>query len=400
MDPLTVFSIATLMMLANGAVLGLLHRDLPSALQPAAASWRIGTLLIAGSCVLFAIQSLLPPIFVLPLANGMVTLGCTGYWRSLRQFYGYRDTAWLLVPTCVVVAGVFWFVAVQPDLGVRVVIVSLAWLVIMGGSVQVLCAPQQRDAALSRVVLAGIFIAVMAFVAVRLLYVVLVGVNPAGSVIDKGSWVNAVTPMVVAVLPVIGTTAFLLLCSERIRRQWEQAASTDYLTGLSNRRTLMTAGERRFAHARDKPAGMALALIDIDHFKSINDRYGHDVGDLALKHVAAQLVSACREPELPARQGGEEFVVLCEGVDTTHALAVGERLRRAVADTPFVSGELTLPLTVSIGVAVRTAADHDFDQLLRRADEALYAAKAGGRNRVELAAPATASAPVTATVVA
>lgn len=396
MDPLTVFSIATLMMLANGAVLGLLHRDLPPALQPAASSWRISTLLVAGGCVFFAVQRLFPPVFVLPLANGLVMLGCTGYWHALRQFYGYPDAKWLLIPTLAATAGMLWFVAVQPDLGARVVIVSVAWLVIMAGCVQVLCAPQQRDAALSRVVLAGIFIAVMAFVAVRLLYVVLVGVNPAGSVIDKGSWVNAVTPMVVAVLPVIGTTAFLLLCSERIRRQWEQAASTDYLTGLSNRRTLMTAGERRFANARDKPAGMALALIDIDHFKSINDRYGHDVGDLALKHVAAQLVSACREPELPARQGGEEFVVLFEGVDAAHAQAVGERLRRAVADTPFSSGELTLPLTVSIGVAVRTAADHDFDQLLRRADEALYAAKAGGRNRVELALPAAATTTVIA----
>jgi diguanylate cyclase (GGDEF)-like protein len=177
------------------------------------------------------------------------------------------------------------------------------------------------------------------------------------------------------------------MCSERIRRQWERAASTDYLTGLANRRTLADAGAQRFAQARQQDRGFGLGVIDIDHFKSINDRYGHDVGDAALKHVAAKLELACREAELPARQGGEEFVVLFDDVAGDTALAAGERLRHAVAEAPFIAGELTLPVTVSIGVAVRLPEDREFDCVLRRADAALYAAKRGGRNRVEYAAP-------------
>jgi diguanylate cyclase (GGDEF)-like protein len=106
---------------------------------------------------------------------------------------------------------------------------------------------------------------------------------------------------------------------------------------------------------------------------------------VALKHVAALLQSACRGAELPARQGGEEFVVLFEDLNAQSAQAAGERLRQAVAQSPFMAGDLVLPLTVSIGLAVLQEADANFDSMLRRADEALYAAKAAGRNRVELA---------------
>lgn len=383
MEPKLVFLIGAIMMLANGGVLGLMHRDLPAALQPAAVSWRIGTLLIAGGSILFVVQDRLPPGFVLPLANGLVILGFTGYLRALRQFYGLPDRWWLLLPLMAGALGVFWFAAVQPSLVARVALISVIWLVLMLACVMTLRAYAWGEAAISPRVLAGIFSLIIVFIILRALYFLLTGV-PGGSVTAAG-WMNLLTPLVAAILPVIGTTAFLLMCSERIRRQWEHAASTDYLTGLANRRTLAAAGSRRFAAFHEHRSGLALAVIDIDHFKSINDRYGHDTGDLALRHVAARLESACRSPDLPARQGGEEFVVLFDGVDGERARAVGERLRQAVAAEPFVAGEVSLPLTVSIGVAVQVKGDRDFDSLLRRADEALYAAKSGGRNRVELA---------------
>ncbi|MDQ8038199.1 MAG: GGDEF domain-containing protein [Pedobacter sp.] len=390
MDPVTVFLIATLMMLANGGVLGLMHKDLPQALQPAAVSWRIATLLIAGGCVLFTVQRLLPPGFILPLANGLIMLGFSGYWRSLRQFYGLPDRWWLLLPFFIATLGIYWFSAVHPDTGARILFVSVAWSFIMLACVRILLAQSSRDVAISRRVMAGIFIAVTIFTLLRAIYFIFIGIHPDFSVTDSASWVNVVTPMIAAALPVIGTTAFLLMCSERIRRQWERAASTDYLTGLANRRTLADAGEKRFAENK----GMAVAIIDIDHFKSINDRFGHDIGDVALKHVAASLEAACREAELPARQGGEEFVVLFNGVDADGAHAAGERLRLAVAAKPFVAGELNLPVTVSIGVAVQSETDRNFDDVLRRADEALYAAKSGGRNRVEVAAVTVADTAV------
>src|SRR6202008_4261104 len=108
MEPKTVFIIATLMMLANGGVLGLMHGDLPHAMRPSAVSWRIATLLHAGGSILFVVQDALPAGFVLPLSNGLVMLGFTGYWRALRQFYGVPDSPWLLLPAAIGIGGVYW----------------------------------------------------------------------------------------------------------------------------------------------------------------------------------------------------------------------------------------------------------------------------------------------------
>ena len=387
MDPVTIFFIATLMMLANGGVLGLMHKDLPLPMRPAAASWRVATLLFAGGSILFAAQGLNPPAYTLALANALVMFGFTGYLRALRQFYGLKDKLWIMVPAALGTAAVFWLTLGTADVGGRILTVSVVWSVLMVHCIVVLVSQERRDGARSRRVMAALFTAVALFVLFRAGYFVLMGVNPAFNVLGAGAWMNIATPMVAATLPVIGTTAFLLMCSERIRRQWERAASTDYLTGLPNRRTLVEMGLQRFGQARASAAsdGFGLAIVDIDHFKRINDEHGHEMGDVALKHVAGRLQSACRGAELPARQGGEEFVVLFENLQLHDAQAAGERLRQAVAQTPFTAGDLVLPLTVSIGMAVLRADDTHFDSLLSRADAALYAAKAAGRNRVEVA---------------
>lgn len=382
MDPVTCLAVTTVLMLLNGAVLGFVHRDLPEVLRPSAFAWRVSTLLIAGGCVFQAVQAFGPPAFLLPLANGMLTLGVAGYWCALRRFYGERETPWMFVPPLLVVVGVWWFTAVQPNLAVRVVIVSLGWLVPMGGGIRTLLRTSER--AVSRAVLVGILAIVGTFLVVRAIYFV-AEPDAVKTVTERGSLMNFATPLVAAVLPVIGTNAFLLLCSDRIRRQWERAASTDYLTGLANRRTLGAEGDLRIERARVNGDRLAIAVVDVDHFKSINDRYGHDVGDLALKHVASQLQAACRGKDLPARQGGEEFVVLFDRIEPSQAKSAGERMRVAVEAQPFRSGDVEHRITVSIGVAALTATDNHFDDLLRRADQALYTAKLGGRNRVELA---------------
>lgn len=385
MNPETAYIIGALMMLANGGVLGLVHRDLLPALRPSAVSWRIGTLLIAGGCLTILTQRHLPAGLILPLANGMILAGFTGYWRALRQFYGLPDRIWLLFPALGGIIGVFWFANIQPGIGMRVLIVTLCWLTLFSACSATLLFSARKDAAVSRRVLAGIFAFAAAFALLRLFFFLNPPDGGIPDVIDASNWINIATPMMAGILPVVGTTAFLLMCSERLRRQWEHAASTDYLTGLANRRTLATAGEQRFQAARASGKALAVAIIDIDHFKSINDRYGHDIGDLALKHVAGSLEQCCRQDELPGRQGGEEFVVVLGNGLPAEALAAGERLRQAVASHPFGEAGQALSLTVSIGIALQSSADDSFDRLLGRADSALYAAKANGRNRVEIA---------------
>jgi diguanylate cyclase (GGDEF)-like protein len=382
MEPTTVFILGSLMMLANGGVLGLMHQDLPESLRPAAVSWRIATLLHACGCLLFAAQHFIPVALVLPLANGLVMFGFTGYWYSLRQFYAQPSSLWLMLPACIGMAGVLWFATVMPDTGIRIMIVSAVWLLILPGTVKVLLSEQRHDQAISRKVMAAIFSFVCAFVLFRAGYFVWTEVHADFRVIDQQHWLNLVSPMVIAILPVIGTTTFLLMCSERIRRQWEKAAATDYLTGLANRRTLTEQGLLWFEQAKKTQRPLAVAVIDIDHFKTVNDRYGHDTGDLALQYVAAQLVAHCRSTELPARQGGEEFVVLLQNVSAEEMRAAAERLRQGIAEKAFIAADLVLPLTVSIGVALQDPADSCFSHLMQRADKALYQAKAAGRNQV------------------
>jgi diguanylate cyclase (GGDEF)-like protein len=386
MDSSTAFVAASLMMLANGAVLGLIHRDLPLALRPAAVSWQVGTLLIAMGCALYALPSHLPLVPLVTGANGLLMLGLSLYWQSLQRFFGLPTRRWQYLPALAATLGILWFSAVHPDTAIRVAISAAAWLVIMGGSVRVLIRGAPRDSSRSRQMLTAMFLGIMVLTALRAAYFVATRIPPDFSIMGNASWVNLASPLVSAALPVIGTTAFLLMCSEQIRRQWEHAASTDYLTDLPNRRTLNEIGGHRFEMARIRGEQVAIALIDIDTFKSINDCYGHEIGDLALKHVAASLRSAMEPDEVLARTGGEEFVALLAQTTPQQAQMAAEDLRRMVQLHPFLLRGVRIPLTVSVGIAVSHDDDPDFDSLLRRADQAMYAAKSGGRNRVELAA--------------
>ena len=382
MDPATAFVFASLMMLANGWVLGMVGRDFPAALRPCTASWRIATLLLAGGALIYAVRDYAPRAAGMLLANGLLLLGCTGYWRALRQFYGRADAWWIWLPAGLGFAGVAWFAVLRPDTLLRVFVLSSCFTVLLLAAFVLLISQKSPEGVRSRRVMASLFALMVVFTVGRAAYFLSQGISPSLEMAGEGGWINLASPMVAALLPVVGTTAFLLMCSERIGRQWELAASTDYLTGLPNRRTLLTVGERRFGAAQPPARRLALAVIDIDHFKSINDSHGHEVGDVALRHLAEHLRAACRDGDLAARHGGEEFVVLWEGLDTAAARTAGERLCAQVASEPLRTEGALIPMTISMGVAAAGEADRSFHDLLRRADHALYAAKAGGRNRV------------------
>jgi diguanylate cyclase (GGDEF)-like protein len=159
-------------------------------------------------------------------------------------------------------------------------------------------------------------------------------------------------------------------------------AETDQLTGIANRRKLLATVERHVDRARDGRATLSCAMIDIDHFKSINDRFGHGVGDRVLQAIVATAKDALRTNDLIGRLGGEEFVVLLPDAAEDQAIMIGERIRAAIEGSRYE----TLPkVTVSIGIATY-AGDASADDLLARADAALYAAKGAGRNVLRLAA--------------
>jgi len=163
-----------------------------------------------------------------------------------------------------------------------------------------------------------------------------------------------------------------------------ELAVTDELTGLNNRRFMegqIIALVERAAAGGDPVAAL---MIDIDHFKKINDTYGHDVGDEVLREFAARLASNVRAIDLPCRYGGEEFTVIMPGAPIEAAEKVAERIRLHVAGAPFrvAAGSELLNVTISIGVAASMGEHDSPEALIKRADEAVYEAKAGGRNRV------------------
>lgn len=162
-------------------------------------------------------------------------------------------------------------------------------------------------------------------------------------------------------------------------------AVTDELTGLLNRRAAMTLLMRLWTHVDGPHEPVACILVDVDHFKDVNDSYGHAVGDLVLRSVARRLDAAVGERETVCRLGGEEFLVICSGMKIEIAVAMAQQMRKAF-QAPGAGSDHDVPaVTVSIGVAVRSAEMADPDDLLREADEAMFSAKRAGRNCVRLA---------------
>ena len=171
------------------------------------------------------------------------------------------------------------------------------------------------------------------------------------------------------------------------RSRLQREASTDALAGLHNRREFESGMVREMERARRMNVPLSLAIIDIDFFKRINDQHGHDGGDIVLRQVAQTLLSHIRKSDLLARIGGEEFALVMLGTQPPGAWVVLERLRLAVAALRMSAGAQEIGCTISIGMTDRVDWDVDWPMLYKRADQALYAAKEGGRNRVVEAAP-------------
>ncbi len=161
-----------------------------------------------------------------------------------------------------------------------------------------------------------------------------------------------------------------------------ELASIDDLTKFLNRRQFLASLDDEFTRALRFGFPLSVALIDVDHFKQVNDRHGHPIGDFVLRALAQRCRRVIRRDDIVGRLGGEEFAAAFIETDMREALSTAERLREEVAAEPFDVGHAKLSVTVSIGVATRQAHETDTSELLWFADRALYAAKAAGRNRV------------------
>jgi diguanylate cyclase (GGDEF)-like protein len=208
--------------------------------------------------------------------------------------------------------------------------------------------------------------------------------SPTGSEVFDSVWMTVLS--FEALLFTIAIAFILLaMAKERTEHRHKTAALIDPLTGIANRRAFLQDGEAQLKRQSADPRPTVVMLLDLDNFKSINDRFGHAVGDRALQIFAQAAASCMRRLDLFGRLGGEEFAAIL--FDTTHerALAIGEQIRTSFADaTRDVDGR-PVAATVSIGIVISQDAVPDLAALLAQADHALYRAKDNGRNRVEVA---------------
>lgn len=187
---------------------------------------------------------------------------------------------------------------------------------------------------------------------------------------------------VFALLTITITGYVLIKRQERFDTRLIELASTDALTGLLNRRTLMTEAERRIEEARRYGQSLSVLMLDIDDFKSINDEHGHLAGDKVLSDVANVAARCCRRTDYLGRYGGEEFMLVCPGVDAQEAGVLAERIRSATEALQTSGQHSGRSVTVSIGVAEMIRPDETIRDLIGAADRCLYKAKDSGKNCV------------------
>jgi diguanylate cyclase (GGDEF)-like protein len=185
----------------------------------------------------------------------------------------------------------------------------------------------------------------------------------------------------VPAVSIFASQVAIAIQNTQLYSQVQKLALTDELTGLSNRRELFELGQREveIAHRFNRP--LSILMIDIDHFKKVNDQHGHAAGDQALRVIATRLREVVREVDIVSRYGGEEFVILLLENQLEQAFEIGERIRRSIADIPIPIDHQGLQITVSLGAAELDEKVHSLNELIDIADQALYQAKQNGRNR-------------------
>ncbi len=206
---------------------------------------------------------------------------------------------------------------------------------------------------------------------------------------QKQTRINYLTAVVIGLFALV--TIIFAWFLYRSKKHYQIRAQTDYLTHIANRRHIIEKGRRLLTQCEQRQEDFSIIIIDIDDFKLINDKYGHAIGDVVIKQVVNSMRNGLSEGQILGRIGGEEFLMLLPKVNKGHGYVIAERIRKHVADTLISVDKLQLQITLSLGVAVNKPPVTVFEELLRRADEAMYQAKIAGKNQVQPAWSVSAS---------
>ena len=352
---------------------------------PGLVLWAVANLLLASAAGAHMLQGHVPVWIPAILGNWLMLIGRSTSVAALRQFDRQPvPTASLAVSCGLLMVALAATLLVWPEPRVRAIIMvgGMAALALWATYSLAVSAPASVSRAITMVGMGGWAVANLA----RLWCVAQL---PAGVPV-----LNLSDPAVAAYMGALVVTdafaniGFVLLITDRMHEWVLQLARCDHLTGALSRGALYTQATRDLALARRQQTRTAAFIVDIDHFKTINDSHGHAAGDAVLRHVALHGQAVLRCTDLFGRYGGDEFVAILPETDVPTAAAIAERLRVAVGQ--LTHGSCPLPcglsqVTVSIGVADVAAGAADVDTLIALADQALYTAKRAGRNRTLVA---------------
>ncbi len=380
LDVRTAVLLAMLIAGLLAALLALSAGGVPLPERRNLSNWARSLALQCAGWGLYGLRGQIPDFLSIPVANVLLTLGFVLSLRAMRGFAGRPEAHWFDAAAVALVAlAATVFVYIHPELSARVIVISAVYAVLSADLARMALAAAPAPRPRSHLAIAVVYAVLAAIMVVRVLREA-TGVAPLGDALEPTPF-QALLFALGALAPALATLGFVLMVNERLRAELTRRATLDPLTLTYNRRTLAELATRALAQARRQGTGFGVLLLDVDHFKQINDTLGHSAGDEALQQLVGILRGGMRAEDALGRMGGEEFIVLLPHVDAAQARFAAERLRAAVEATPLDLAGTPWPMTVSIGVASRSG-DEDFDALLRRADAAMYAAKHAGRNRV------------------
>lgn len=339
-----------------------------------------GSTLIAVGMLFYPFQNTLPMWLSATLPNFLYVAGPAFFWFGFRQLFRrpvLRRPALIWAATIVPIHLYFSYVDYNSD--VRVVVYT-----VYHGSMMVLTARElfrRSDEAWAgpRLVIAWGVVLHTAYTVVRGVIAATVG---AGDAVKTPGILHGLAFLDAILINMSITFGCALLTSQRLQAHLNRVARTDDLTGALNRRALVEAAAPEAHRSQRHGTGMAVLILDIDHFKAVNDRFGHVAGDEVLRRFVVCIRDALRAEDLLGRMGGEEFCAVLVDAASRQIEQVGERLRQSIADLPIPWDKTTIRITASIGIAILGVDADNFDDLYKRADERLYQAKAAGRNQV------------------
>ena len=371
-----------LVMIATGAVLGMFitvaaRRDSHDGLT----LWASGLGLHTGAYILFAQRGRLSDLLTIAVANTLLSATFALFAEALYQFQQRRPPRLRVWLPGVVVAVSFYFLQ-QADVP-RLMLGPLIYTAQC--SLVLLAMWQKRRETIGR----GQYFVATAFLLVIAVFLGRVVALATGSVdtlsIGASNLVQAFSFLISIVCLIILSLGLVVMTKERSDERNRVLAMQDELTGLTNRRSILDTLDQQLAMARRSGQPLSLLMLDLDHFKRVNDSFGHLAGDAVLRQVASGIASRLRAQDIAGRYGGEEFLVILPGTTDDGAVQLAEELRKSIAAERIEIGEgHPITITISIGVCGGVpVAGQRVEDLIDAADRALYSAKENGRDRVE-----------------